>query len=89
MIKFTYTKDNGETSVRKGILLTSAQKNHAILDLSDYSGAELDQIKEDYKAYEEEFKQMKRELQDKYGLTEVFARFKAFKPDNISNVESI
>ena len=87
MIKFKYTKANGETTERVAIVLTSPQKNFAMLDLSDYTEEELKEIAAKYAEYQEALKQARWDLEKKFGLEAVMMQYKAFKPEGIKDVE--
>jgi hypothetical protein len=87
MIKFEYTKANGETTKRIGIVLTSPQKNFAMLDVSEFPEEECKEIAARYEEYQEALKQARLELEAKFGLQEVLKLYKAFKPEGVKNVE--
>lgn len=89
MIKFEYTKANGETTERTAIVLTSPQKNFAMLDLSDFTQEECVAIAERYAEYQEALKELRLALEAKYNLQGVMKLYKAFKPEGIKNVEQI
>lgn len=89
MIKFEYTKANGETTERVGIVLTSPQKNFAMLDLSEFTQEECVDIAKRYAEYQEALKEIRLALEAKFNLQEVMKLYKAFKPEGIKNVEQI
>jgi hypothetical protein len=79
MIKFTYTKPNGEISERVGIVVHKPTDLYSILDLSELDKDELSTMQETFKQYETEL----RELRKKYGLD---LYWKNFKADRMSEV---
>lgn len=89
MIKFKYTKANGETTERVAIVLTSPQKNFAMLDLSDYTDEQLKEIAVKYAEYQEALKHARWELEKKFGLEAAMKQYKAFKPEGIKDVEQV
>lgn len=89
MIKFKYTKASGETTDRVAIVLTSPQKNFAMLDLTDFSAEELKAISKNYQEYQEALKQARWELEKKFGLEAAMNQYKAFKPEGIKDVEQV
>jgi regulator of sigma D len=87
MIKFEYTKANGETTKRVGVILTSPQKNFAMLDLSEFSEEECKDIAQRYTKYQEALKELRLALEAKFELQDVMKMYKAFKPEGVKNVE--
>lgn len=41
---FSYTKDNGETSTRKAIVVSEPRSNYLMYDVTDFSESELDTL---------------------------------------------
>ena len=89
MIKFKYTKANGDTSDRIGIVLASPSVNYSILDLSDLPETELDEVNQKFNEYQKRLKELRAELEAELGISVYMKRFKAFKPAGITDVENI
>ena len=83
MIKFKYTKKNGEISNRTGVILSSPSKHYGILDLSEL---DVDEQKTFIDIYEQ-FLEEKTLLEEKYGIKQYIKQyFKNFNPEGIQDV---
>lgn len=81
MIKFTYTKDNGDVSERVAIVLAKPSQNYLVLDISSVPPSELAYISEQLEAYE----LAKKNMLKSFGLDKYV---KSFKPAGMSNVSN-
>lgn len=85
MIKFTYTKKNGEVSERVGLLVSSPNKNYGILDISDIE--DMVEVDAQYKLYCAERDELIATLNSKYGFNTL--PYKNFLPEGMSNIEVV
>jgi len=88
MIKFNYTKANGETTARIGAVLSSPQNMYGILDLSELNEAELTEISLVLKEYTLRKAELLQALDAEFNMHELRASyFKKFKPEGIEVVK--
>ena len=79
MIKFTYTKPNGDISERVGIVVHKPTDLYSILDLSELDEDELLEFNADYEKYMEEVKKLRK-------LYSIDLYWKNFKAERMSEV---
>lgn len=79
MLKFTYTKPNGEVSERVAIVVHEPSDNFLMLDLTELEPLEMAIIEKDYAEYSKELKM----LREKYNLNYYFKNFKATRMSDI------
>lgn len=87
MIKFTYTKKNGEVSERVGLLVSSPNKAYGVLDISDLDTEQQAELDVAYKAYCAERDAILATLNTKYNISAL--PYKNFLPEGMSNIEVI
>lgn len=83
MIKFTYTKPNGEISERVGIVVHRPTDLYSILDLSELDADELMAWQDEFHQYQKELK----ELRAKYGLDLYWKNFKSERMTDLSEAK--
>ena len=84
MIKFNYTKANGTTTQRKGIVVSSPVKNYGILDLSELSEDTAQGIADQVSAYYAAREAALAELATRFNMSQINTQYyKAFKPEGI------
>jgi hypothetical protein len=89
MIKFKYTKANGEISNRTGVVIASPSKHYSMFDLSDLTEDEQATFCDIYEQYLEEKKALLEELDSKYAMSALIKKyFKNFNPEGIKDVET-
>lgn len=86
MIKFTYTKKNGEVSERVGLLVSSPNKNYGVLDISDYTAEEQSELDTQFKLYQARKAELLAQLDEEFNIPK---SFKNFVPECMSDVEVI
>jgi|WetSurMetagenome_2_1015567.scaffolds.fasta_scaffold18012_4 hypothetical protein len=62
MLKFTYTKPNGDISERVGLVVRKPTDNYSMLDITDLDESERAAVVENYRIYLEEEKQLRDDL---------------------------
>lgn len=86
MLKFTYTKSNGDASERVGIIVQQPVKLTSVLDITDLTDQERLEVQIRYT----EYRQAVKELEEAIGITDMYKKyFKHFKPEGITDAVSI
>jgi len=84
MIKFKYTKANGSTTNRTGVVINRPIKNYGILDVSELSEDEQIEIAEQVAEFQAARAAAMAELEVKFGMRELYTNyFKNFKPEGV------
>ncbi len=87
MIRFKYTKSNGQTSERVGIALDTPSKYYGILDFTNLPEDEQETAIHVCSQYLEELEAAKAALNEKYGFTALVKKhYKNFIPEGVSEL---
>jgi hypothetical protein len=83
MLKFTYTKPNGDISERVGLVVRKPTDNYSILDITDLDDNERAAVVENYRIYLEDEKQLRDDLL----LNSFWKNFKSERMTDLSELK--
>lgn len=82
-LNFTYTKENGEVSVREFVEVAKPSANYQGYDITEMDNEEYFEFAKEYNTLVDKHKQELADLLVTYDLKHTF---KMFKPSNMSNI---
>lgn len=85
--EFIYTKDNGETSERKVLIVVEARKTHLCYDVTNLNSDDIDWLKNISEEMQKIREEMLQEFEESTDI-KLDKLWRSFKPEGISYNES-